>query len=268
MLNTIIVIAQEAWNIIIPYFQSQNLDTQYKRDENDPVTAADFASDSFIKEQIKKHFPQDQILTEETANDNIDRSDSVWIVDPLDGTMNFTNQKNEFCVMIGHCTNGIPDLGVVYFPATWLIYYAEHGKWAYVINQNGERTLLQVNTKRSSLEDAIVHCSKGSERFILHNEVITDLNTWKKIVALISSRCLGYSDCKICEGELDAIITFHNRTSKRDTCAPQIILQEAWGTISNLDWSPLQYTQHWSYREWGHVAWTKDIHREIIEFLN
>lgn len=118
MLSTIIAIAQEAGNIILPFFRSEELDTQYKRDEQDPVTAADYASDSYIKTQLSLLFPDDYILTEETANNDIDRSDSVWIVDPLDGTKNFIKQQDSFCVMIGRCTHGIPNLGVVYFPAT------------------------------------------------------------------------------------------------------------------------------------------------------
>lgn len=266
-IERIIQIAQWAWEIILPFYKSINLDIKTKRDENDPVTAADFASDSYIKEQLKTSFPDDYILTEETSNDTIDRSWSVWIVDPLDGTKNFINQQDSFCVMIGHCTNGIPDLGVVFFPVTWLTYYAEHWWWSYRINKNGEKTLLQANNNRSTLGEAILHCSKWTERFILDNQIITDTHTWKKITALQSARCLWYSDCKICDWELDAIITFHNRTGKRDTCAPQIILEESGAKITHLDWSPLQYNQQWSYREHGHIAWTNSIHNEIINYL-
>ena len=81
------------------------------------VTAADREADGLIRAGLASAFPSDAILSEETPDSQERLSISrVWIVDPMDGTSNFVERGDEFCVSIGFAVDGLAVLGVVYNP--------------------------------------------------------------------------------------------------------------------------------------------------------
>ena len=94
-----------------------NLDVRWKtyRGERTVVTDADFAADNAIREVLKAHFPGHVIFSEEEPHDDIDGPD-VWVVDPLDGTDNYSRGQPQFCVSVAHASNGHADVGVVFDP--------------------------------------------------------------------------------------------------------------------------------------------------------
>jgi myo-inositol-1(or 4)-monophosphatase len=89
------------------------------KDHDDPLTAADREANACIHEIVTRAFPDDGWLSEETA-DSTDRLSArrVWIVDPLDGTKEFTQHIPEFCVCIALVEDGRPIVGVELNPAT------------------------------------------------------------------------------------------------------------------------------------------------------
>ncbi len=271
MIDTIMPIAKHAWDIIMSYYKSDRLDVHGKRDENDVVTAADFAADTYIQEQLRGLFPDDQILTEETLHPITDRSGWVWIVDPLDGTNNFAQQKDEFCVMIGHCTNAIPDVGVVYFPVTQTFFVAQTWEGAWCI-RDGQREAVHASSC-ASLDDARVMSSKSHTlplyEAILSREGDMRVHKWsgQKLLVWPSRRCMGYSSCLVARGELDIQMCLHGRMWKRDTCAPQVIMQEAGALLTEVDGSPLDYTQDSPFRDRGHLTAVASLHPLLVEFL-
>ena len=90
--------------------------------KNDPVTAADNASNDAIVAALSRAFPGDAILAEESGAGGAAALDGRrWCVDPLDGTKEFLAQNGEFAVMIGLAIAGRPVLGVVYQPAQDLL---------------------------------------------------------------------------------------------------------------------------------------------------
>lgn len=94
----------------------------------DLVTAADLASEAFIIAAIKREFPGHEILSEEAGLSASPHSDYQWVIDPLDGTTNFTHQYPMVCVSIGLLVHGKPTLGVVYNPIINELFVAAKGK--------------------------------------------------------------------------------------------------------------------------------------------
>jgi len=100
--------------------------------EIDLVTEADLASERFIVERIKNHYPRHAIIAEESGRSDASerRSDYVWIVDPLDGTTNYAHGYPVFAVSIALEYRGEIVLGVVYDPMRDEMFAAERGAGA------------------------------------------------------------------------------------------------------------------------------------------
>ncbi|MFB9769394.1 inositol monophosphatase family protein [Lactiplantibacillus modestisalitolerans] len=86
-----------------------------KTSRRDLVTNVDHSNEDFLVAQIRRLDPQAHILAEEGRGDRVTTmAGHVWIVDPIDGTMNFVHQRNHFAMMIGYYVDGQPTLGYIY----------------------------------------------------------------------------------------------------------------------------------------------------------
>ncbi|HBE44535.1 MAG TPA: inositol monophosphatase [Deltaproteobacteria bacterium] len=95
------------------------------------VTDVDFACQSKIIELIEKHFPHDDIISEEKVN-AFDGTKNRWIIDPLDGTTNYAHGYPFFCTSIAYEEKGVITLGVVYNPIFQELFFARKGQGAYL----------------------------------------------------------------------------------------------------------------------------------------
>ncbi len=115
-------VVQDAGRELMKFFRKSDLRVTEKS-ANNPVSEADFAANNLIVAALRRHFPEDAILSEEILEDhggvNHDRHTShyVWIIDPLDGTNKFIQGIPEFCVSVGLLQAGTPILGFIYNPA-------------------------------------------------------------------------------------------------------------------------------------------------------
>src|SRR5699024_7720009 len=102
----------------------------------DLVTNVDKETEIFFYEQIKQYDSSFRVLGEEGFSDDItDLAGIVWLIDPIDGTMNFIHQKRNFFISIGIYENGIGKLGYIYDVVQDELYYAKSGEGAYFNNQ-------------------------------------------------------------------------------------------------------------------------------------
>lgn len=104
--------AAEAAQIITSYRQKNNFKISFKG-RNDLVTDADVAAEKMIIGIIKEHFPDDQILAEESSDEQFLSTDRTWLIDPIDGTTNFAHGFPVFCVSIGLWEEQQPKMGLV-----------------------------------------------------------------------------------------------------------------------------------------------------------
>lgn len=161
-------IARQAGQILGEQFRKP-LDIQFKDKKNrDPVTIADHLSDEYLKKAIREKFPSHLILSEEGGA--LPESDSpfVWVLDPLDGTVNYMNGLPLYAVSIGVLWKRQPVVGSIYVPVSHLaaagVYHARLGKGAFL---NSEKIAVCDQPSRRPLAGFPVH--PGS-RFRLSGE--------------------------------------------------------------------------------------------------
>jgi len=264
MIKKIINIAKEASKIIMKYYSKDLRVSTKGKDPYNFVTKADIKSDNYIRQRLQEEFPGDYMLSEENKNIPPEYSGRVWIIDPLDGTKDFVNKGSGFSVMIGLCDNGKPILGVVYAPAKDLLYYAEKGKGAYM-EKDGVLSQIHVNDiTRLNQARMITRIAHGEARPL--DKMINNF----KVKEIIPESSIGLKLGMIASGDAEFHISSHflilNKTSKWDTCAPQIILEEAGGIITDFKGNGLDYKQKSLLWENSFVASNSlAMHKEIIK---
>lgn len=103
------------------------LEIEYKdKHKRDPVTEADRAVEAFLTEAVGKRFPEHRVLGEE-GQDPADEAEYEWIVDPIDGTLNFINRLPFFAVSVGVLHRRRPVVGAILFPTSGDLLHARHG---------------------------------------------------------------------------------------------------------------------------------------------
>lgn len=124
-----IQLACRAGELLLEYYIQDN-PTQLKADRS-VVTQADLAADAMISRAIQEEFPNDLILSEEMQPHlQADPSRAVWVIDPLDGTTNFSLGLPFWGVSIAHLVGGAPQSAVLYFPKLEELYTARQGQGA------------------------------------------------------------------------------------------------------------------------------------------
>ncbi len=121
----------------------------HKGTSNNIVTKVDIMSERIIKETLKSAFPSHGFICEENGTENED-NEFRWIIDPLDGTVNYAHGFPLFCVSIALQKNGVTQLGVVYAPVLEELFTVEAGKGAWL---NGRKTAL---SKTKTLENSLI----------------------------------------------------------------------------------------------------------------
>lgn len=145
--------AREAGRIVRGYYQDSYTITQ--KGEDNPLTDADLASNRVLFERLMGNFPDFGWLSEETADDGSRLSHrNVWIVDPVDGTLEFTKGIPEFVVSVGLVVDGVPALGVLYNPIQDLLFSGVVGQGAWL---NGEPCRV---SDRAEIQGSRVVCSR------------------------------------------------------------------------------------------------------------
>jgi 3'(2'), 5'-bisphosphate nucleotidase len=225
----------------------------------DPVTEADRAASAFIVEELRRQFPEDGILSEEESDDveRLSRS-RVWIIDPLDGTTEFIQHFDEFAVMIGLSIDGTARLGVVYQPTREKLYYAASGCGAFLIENRSTR-LLQVSHESDprAMTIAVSRSHHSSDIDIVQRRLGTEKT--------VCSGSMGLKVGLICEGRAHLYLHTSRHTSQWDACAPDIILHEAGGRMTDIFSAPLRYNASELRNLGGVIASNGIIHDRIAE---
>lgn len=141
-LKFVVEIARSAGAIALRYWgQVERLKKTHAMTTDEAVTEADRATQRHIVEALRKRFPTDGIIGEEsdtgesiTADIN-DVHGRNWVIDPIDGTNNYISGINMFCVCIGLMEQGMPVLGVVYDVACDRMFFAARGEGAWLGNK-------------------------------------------------------------------------------------------------------------------------------------
>ena len=167
MIEDIKSIALSAGNEIMKVYESDCFDVEIKSD-NSPVTKADTLANTTIINGLKEvsTYP---ILTEESYIDFSERKEwkTFWLVDPLDGTKDFIARNGDFTVNIALIEDHKPVMGVIYQPASGLLYWAEKGKGSYkngkrIANHSQRTDLIAAKSRFHESEETLAFLSKHS----------------------------------------------------------------------------------------------------------
>src|SRR5215213_4140614 len=120
-------------------FYGKPMRVDHKDEFDEPVTQADRTVNELIVRALRESFPEDGVLAEESvdAPERLSR-ERVWMVDPIDGTKGFIAGTGDFAVQIGLAVRGRAALGVLYAPATDVLYWAARGHGSWVVRPTSE----------------------------------------------------------------------------------------------------------------------------------
>lgn len=139
---------REAGRIQLSYFRGDDLAMKTKSNVSDVVTRADRESEELIVRSILERYPTHAILGEEGGARGDAASEWRWVVDPLDGTTNYSQGLPVFCVSIALQYRGETVVGVVYAPYLRELFTAVRGGGAWCRRGDGEPVRLHVSTKQ------------------------------------------------------------------------------------------------------------------------
>ena len=260
-LETAIDLARLAGSAAMKFYDSP-LDIQLKDKHDEPVTQADYAANAVIVPRLISLFPDDGLLSEETADTTARLAKPrVWMIDPIDGTNGFINRNGDFAVQIGLTIEGTPALGVVYQPIDDTLYYAAKNSGAWTQHGTDKPRRLHVSDKRD-LHDMHLAASR-SHRSPRMNQVVEHLG----LKSETQRGSVGVKIGLIIERQCDLYIHLSARSKQWDTCAPEAILREAGGTLTDLFGTPYEYNTRDVWNSNGIVATNGAAHNLVIERL-
>jgi myo-inositol-1(or 4)-monophosphatase len=233
LLNIAVRAARRAGEIIVR--SMSRLDSLHvaSKGRNDFVTEVDRAAEQEIIAVIHKAYPNHAILAEESGASGTD--DTVWIIDPLDGTTNFVHGNPVFCVAIACQHKGRLEHGVVYDPLRQELFTASNGDGAHLDNRR-----MRVSAQRT-LEGALIATGfpyRANQRYI--DAYMGMLKTvMLKTAGVRRPGSAALDLAYVAAGRVDAF--WEIGLSPWDTAAGSLLIQEAGGRIGTLSGEP--YTQ-------------------------
>ena len=262
-IQTAVKLARAAGAAILDLYEGPiRVEQKNYDDDVEPVTQADRIANELIVSGLKREFPNDGILAEESVDTKrrLEKS-RVWMVDPLDGTNGFIDGNGDFAVQIGLAEEGRCTLGVVYQPLPGVLYRAVQGEGTWIERPNfePERAHVSVNQDLSRMRLA----ASRSHRSPRMNKVVARFGFREEV----QRGSVGIKIGLLIEKQCDVYIHLSPRTKQWDTSAPEVILTEAGGRITDLFGYPLSYNVPDVQNRNGLVASNGAAHDQIIETL-
>ncbi len=254
MLRSTLVEATQAGAAEIMRFFQQSFTVSNKEGVNNLVTEADHASEKAILSVIKRDFPDHQILAEESGALS-QNSEFKWVIDPIDGTVNFAQGIPLNCVSIGIEHKGVIVMAAVYNPHLNEFFFAEKGKGATLNDKP-----IRVSQKSVTLHSCLV----TGFPYTYINEPNGPLEVFERFVRKgVPVRRLGSAAIDLCWvacGRFDGF--FEQKLEPWDSAAGFLIVEEAGGRVTDFKGDPFSIYQH-------KVLATNDlIHAEMLDVIN
>jgi myo-inositol-1(or 4)-monophosphatase len=251
--NTLIEAARAGAAEIVRFFNKEFTITN-KEGINNPVTEADHASEKAIFSTIREHFPEHYILSEE-AGKIVQESEYKWIIDPIDGTINFAHGIPLNCVSIGIEHKGEMILGCVYNPHMNEMFIAEKGKGAFL----NDRPI-----KVSNQQHALNACLVTGFPYTYLDMPNGPLEIFERFIRKgVPVRRLGSAAIDLCwvaAGRFDGF--YEHKLEAWDSAAGFLMVEEAGGKVTDFNGNRYSPYQH------RILATNGQIHEEMLAIIN
>lgn len=242
-------------------------EVSYKAD-NSIVTQIDHQVAAYLDGEIETHFPGDAILNEETWHLNPitapwHEATRCWILDPLDSTSSFIRNGQHYGVILALAFEGRPEVGMTYKPELGEIYFAVKGEGAYRAFVASDPELAQVMPVKVSQENRPILITSHGRQSPGLNDLL------RKLGNPPFHRMNG--SLKICEVARGAYTAFvspsQNPMCLWDLGAPQLILEEAGGRLTDLNGNRLDFRSVNPVLSRGIIASNGVTHAALLEKL-
>lgn len=221
----------------------------------DLVTAYDKAAEELIIGCIKEHFPDHAFLAEESGANYIEGAPVTWVIDPLDGTLNFAHHIPLFAVSIAAMIDGKTEVGIIYQPLTKELFIAQAGYGAYL---NGTRMSV---SSVADMQYAVGATSFPYGEPETRHASITQFLNFLEVghpIRIIGSAALNLA--YVAAGRFD--VCWGPNWKPWDVAAGKLLVQEAGGHITHYDGR-----SHDMFLDYSVVASNKLLHTTALSFL-
>lgn len=243
--------AKKSGKILISKYHLFNRGDIKLKSAHEIVTKYDLLSEKIILEEIKKNFPKHAIFSEEKGKNN-KKSDYLWLIDPIDGTTNFSMHNPIWSISIALAYQGEIIMGVVYAPILKEIFTAIKGKGAFM------------NKKKIKVSN--INSGKVLNTFC-HGNKTKDI---KRAIKYYTKQKLNHLDCRqlgsaaielsyVACGRIESIAI--PGVNSYDVGAGSLIVNEAGGIVSNFK------GEKWSLKSKDILASNKKVHRSLLKNL-
>jgi len=222
---------EEAGNISLK-LRKQGLKKEVKKD-NTPVTNGDIEVNKLITSKIQEITPSIQIVSEEsTENKSNENLKTFWLIDPIDGTHDYINDRDEFTINAGLIINNRPEIGIIYAPAKKRLFYTFHEGKCFELTNNKEKKL---NCFKLTKQGEIKAVSYSNQLKPLIEDWHKKFNVTKHVKMKSSLKF-----CVIATGEYDLYVA-EPRAYEWDIAAGHAILKNAGGLITDFENKEILY---------------------------
>lgn len=253
LLITAKIAAEKAAHFIYRnYSKTQVIVNKNPRDISDYVTNIDRRAEKIITDTILSHFPDHGIWGEEFGR-KPGKNGNVWVIDPIDGTKNFTRRLGQFAISIGFVKDSVPWLGVIRNPLEKGTIYASRGKGAYKDNRN-----LRVSFT-NDLRNSAVAINLGKTKKIRAKSLRAIVEIYKDVPIIRMPGSTAFTIWELVQQKYDALI---DNGDFWDFAASIVIVQEAGGKVST--WTGEQIKSNSEYVFWSNGL----IHQELLKRIS
>lgn len=203
------------------------LEVEEKSQKNDLVTQMDRQVEEYFVKQIKKHFPDDLIVSEEGYGDDVTEEDfansTVWFLDPIDGTLNFVLQNENYAIMLAVFEKGVGKQAYVYDVEKEKLYWTLKDKGVYCNDQ------LLPKMKDVALNDGLF---SSNSIFLSDDQISFNGEITKGAMGVRTIGSAGLEVVELIKGNTVAYVSFGLRPW--DIAPGIVLLQESGGVVTNF----------------------------------
>ena len=203
------------------------------KEDNTPVTNGDLEVNKIITNKIKEITPQIPIVSEEVSdNKNIENLSTFWLIDPIDGTYDYLNNRDEFTLNAGLIINKKPEVAIINAPAKKRLFYTFGMNNSFEIKNKKEIKLDSGLSSKNSELLALVYSDNIKDE-------IKDIHNRYKIKSITKMKS-SYKFCVVASGEFDLYVA-DPRASEWDIAAGDAILRNAGGSVKDMNGDEILY---------------------------
>ncbi|MBS1703115.1 MAG: hypothetical protein JST12_15730 [Armatimonadetes bacterium] len=191
--------------------------------DHSPVTVADKNAEQILRDEIGREYPGEAILGEEQGLTGT--GTTRWIIDPIDGTKSFVAGVPLYATLLSFEVDGVPQLGVAYFPALDEMVYAERGLGCFW-NEKPVGV-----TSRTTVQDGFLAC--GGPNSMVKYGRWQGFEELSKVALATRTWSDAYGHCLVATGRVDAMID--PVVSRWDLSAIRVIIEEAGGRFTDFN---------------------------------